>query len=219
MPHRNSVELGFAVAGIATVLFWPVSIYCQTLRENYNPLQRSLSELALGSLGWIQMINFIFVGLLIIGFTVGLFRHVKNSHQPLFRVGVCLLLTTGIEIIIIAFVPTAPYVDMTLRPTPHGIIAGTLISFLMIASFLLLPALKADPRWRGLYWYTLATGIAAVIIGSLRAMAPFVWVYFGLHERLLLANGTIWFVVMGVRLLQIVRQEIKEKQLTSVERV
>ncbi|GHO68074.1 hypothetical protein KSC_069660 [Ktedonobacter sp. SOSP1-52] len=49
------------------------------LRLGYNPIAQEVSDLTAGPFGWVQQVNFIVFGLLIIAFAVGLSRGVRAA--------------------------------------------------------------------------------------------------------------------------------------------
>ncbi|MGZ3611428.1 MAG: DUF998 domain-containing protein, partial [Ktedonobacteraceae bacterium] len=63
---------------IAGPLFVTTLLIEGVTRANYNPWRHPGSSLALGDFGWVQDINFLVGGLLILAFAIGL-RHLLRS--------------------------------------------------------------------------------------------------------------------------------------------
>lgn len=95
------------------------------------------SGLALGPLGWLQVLNFVLFGLMLIIFAVGLHRGVRASGRFSW-IGPTLLVLAGIGMVLAGF-KTDP--DISAGPqTRHGMIHG-LTFFLFVLS--LLPAFSS----------------------------------------------------------------------------
>jgi hypothetical protein len=154
------------------------------------------SGLALGPLGWLQVLNFVLFGLTLIIFAVGLHRGVRASGRFSW-IGPALLVLAGIGMVLAGF-KTDP--DISAGPqTWHGMIHG-LALFLFVLS--LLPAffflwwrLRRGPLWRGYALYTLVTGMLYVVLFFIPQQAVFyVW----------LAVILAWIEVVAIRLRSIV---------------
>ena len=123
------------------------------------------SGLALGPLGWLQVLNFAFFGLTLIFFALGLHREVA-SRGGLSWAGPTFLVVSGISLVLAAF-KTDPH-PMQGPQTWHGAI-HLLAFILLVLSFLLSlffwwRRLGRDPRWRGYARYTLITAIVYIVL-------------------------------------------------------
>jgi hypothetical protein len=151
------------------------------------------SGLALGSLGWLQVLNFAFFGLTLIVFSLGLHRGVASRGRGSWA-GPALLVVSGIALVLAAF-KADPYFSE--RPqTWHGWI-HVLAFILLVFSFLLALffwwwRLRRDPRWRGYDLYTLITAILYV---ALLLVSAWQWGFY-----LFLAVVLAWIEVMAIRL-------------------
>ena len=75
---------------IAGPLFVITLLLDGVTRANYNPWRHPGSSLALGDFGWVQDLNFLIAGLLILAFTIGLrrlLRSTKGSRLGLLLIG------------------------------------------------------------------------------------------------------------------------------------
>jgi len=157
---------------IGPALFVAVFTVEGWLRPGYDPRSMFVSELALGPRGWIQIVNFIVLGVLLLMFTRGVaaeFQHGKAS-----RAGPILL-----TIIAISFLASGPFVmDPVTTPTDqmswhgklHWNVFGALVfSLSPVSCFVFLRRFRQDPNWRVFRWWTLAAGVvtaAAVVVMS-----------------------------------------------------
>lgn len=117
------------------------------------------SGLALGPYGWIQSLNFLVSGLLLVAFALGLHRGMAGRS----RAGPVLLILSGVAMMLLAF-ETDPIIRTGPR-TLHGWIhdlAFVLLVASLAPSFLFLwRRMRRDPLWRDYGRYTLITGLLA----------------------------------------------------------
>jgi hypothetical protein len=123
------------------------------------------SALALGPLGWLQVLNFAFFGLTLIFFAIGLHRSVAPSGR-LSWAGPAFLVVSGVALVLAAF-KTDPHL-MKGPQTWHGAI-HVLAFLLLVLSFLLSlffwwRRLRGDPQWSGYAPYTLITAILYMVL-------------------------------------------------------
>jgi len=151
------------------------------------------SGLALGPLGWLQVLNFAFFGLTLILFALGLDRAVATRGR-LSWAGPALLVVSGVSLMLAAF-ETDPRPMVELR-TWHGAIH--LLAFvLLVLSFL--PSLffwwrrfRRDPRWRGYAPYTSITAFLYIVL-----LLASIWQW-GFY--LFLATVLAWIEVLALHL-------------------
>jgi hypothetical protein len=93
--------------------------------------------------------------------------------------------------------------QQTIEGIIHSIAAKAVFFIFPIASFLIALSLRKDPRWNGLFVHTAVTSslALALVIGRLWLTDELSW--FGLYERILVANTIIRVVIIAVRLLRI----------------
>jgi len=174
-------------------------------RGEYDPIAKQISDLEAGPSGWVQQVNFVVFGLLLVAFAVGLQRGVRPTRAGV--VGPAILGCNGVGLVLAGIFPLREdAAGLVYDPTGVHTVNGT-IFFLSIGIALVVvsPRLRGDPRWRGLATYTLVTGIALLVlfvaVGALTrpADAP-LHDWLGLLQRLVLA---VWFpciVVLALRL-------------------
>jgi hypothetical membrane protein len=210
VPERRAVVAALAAAGIAgPILFTVVVVIQGLLRPGYSPVADPISALATGPNGWVQNLNFIVLGSLMLAYAVGLHLGMRPARAGM--VGPALLALAGVGAVLSGVVPLRA-VAGGLAHEPVGHTVAVFMSFLGAGVGLILTSrrMTGDPRWRSLGTYALATGSAIIVlflaIGALASTpdAPLNR-WFGLTQRLLLV---VWFpcvIVLALRLLRITR--------------
>jgi hypothetical protein len=188
--------IGPAVFAFIVVVL-TIAQYGFMVRLGWDPIGASdvpwPSGLALGPLGWLQVLNFVFFGLTLIVFALGLHRGVAPRGRSSW-IGTALLVLTGVALVLAGF-KTDPYLSEGPQ-TWHGWIH--LLAFILLVLSLLLSLffwwwrLRRDPRWRGYDLYTLITAILYV---ALLFVSPWQWGFY-----LFLAVILTWIEVMALRL-------------------
>jgi hypothetical membrane protein len=187
--------LGPALFGL-TVLLLTVTQYDALLGLGWRPFGDSAlpwpSALALGPYGWVQVANFVALGLLLLTFTAGLRRGLPAGRGV--RAGPALLAVAGVGLVLLGF-KTDP------APTPQswhawihlGAFALTALAVL-VACGVFWRLLRRDPRWRDAGRCSLVT--AFLVLASLAlpgAAGGYVFV-FALLAWLELLACRLWVV-------------------------
>jgi len=174
----------------------------------YSLVRDSVSSLALTPIGWIQSIGFLAMGLLLEIFIAGIFFNIRRARG--FHAGIGLLAFCGFMLMLIAaFRMDAPGAQRTTVGIIHTVASYGLGLLFPIAILSLTPSLKSTPNWRTIFVYTLVAGVLAfgLIIGAFFTEQTG---WFGLYERIIVANAIIWVEVVAVHLLRLsLRQEPK----------
>ena len=166
---------------------------------NYDIIRDTISSLALTSMGWIQTIGFLVIGLLIEIFTAGLFLNIKRRRG--FGFGILLLALFGFGMLLIGAFRTDPVGGpATVNGKIHLVGAYGVLGLFPVAVALLLSSIWNDPQWRGMFRYSAATGLVAFGLAVGRLFLPQLS-WFGLYERLTVANAIAWVEVSAVWLL------------------
>jgi hypothetical protein len=200
-----------AWAGIlGPVLFVAIFTIEGWLRPGYNPLSTYVSALSLGPRGWIQMANFMILGVLLLVFTRGVAYEFRTGKAS--RGGPILL-----AVIAILFMVSGPLVmdpmgtpldQVTIHGTIHGLAGGIIFILMPISCFVFLSRFRVDPDWRSLQWWTLALGIiiaAAVILLTIASKMPALLNVFndwlGLIQRTIIVPFMLWLFIfaLGIR--------------------
>lgn len=222
LRRRGSVLSALAAAGISGPILFSVGFMTQEFfrRGEFNPVAEPVSALEAGPDGWVQQVNFVVFGLLLIAFALGLQRGLRKSRAGV--LGPAIVAWGGAGLVLAAVFPLREdAAGLTYDPTGLHTVNGT-VFFLSVGVGLIVLSfrLRADPGWRDRSWYALATGIALVVmfvaIGVLVAPddAP-LHPWFGLAQRAVLA---VWFsclVVLALRLRRVARAMSNQPVATS----
>ncbi|MEV5967814.1 DUF998 domain-containing protein [Kribbella sp. NPDC051952] len=172
--------------------------------SGYDALRHPVSSLELGANGWIQVANFLVVGLLTIAFAVGLWRSRLRAGAVLIGVWGVGLLGAGVFVTdpVSGFpVGTPPISDYTTSGALHD--GFSLPAFVALAA-----AMIVLSRGHGLKWllYSLLSATAYLVCFVLASSgfnqtASLVDVA-GLFQRLTVTIGWAWTVVLALRVLR-----------------
>jgi hypothetical protein len=200
--------LWLSCSTLASILFTLTYLVEGVTRPGYSAWQQAISALSLGPGGWVQQVNFVVFGLLVIWTAFAWRRFLKGgigaTWYPIFRV------FEGIGLIVDGFISQDPafgYPPNTtlVPPTPHGIIhvlfAFVSIIAIAIGFFILARRFTREPQWRGWATYSLITGVLTIVFISLYgALNGQHSAIAGLFERLSTGLGTIWGIFFFARL-------------------
>ena len=161
-PLRPRAVAVLAVAGIIGPPFYAGAALVQSLiRTDHSLMADPIARLAAGPNGWVQHVNFIVLGVLMIAFAIGLHQGVRPARWGL--VALVFLVLGGLGQVWAGLVdPFPPPFVLTFLGAGIGLIAMS-------------RRMTHDPRWRSLANYALITGIAllvAVPAGVLLGIPP-----------------------------------------------
>ncbi len=200
---RFNIHSVLALAGILGPLAVAIGdLTAATSSPGYSLVKNSISSLALTSIGWLQTIGFLALGLLVEIFTAGLLFNVKRARW--FHLGITVFVFFGFGMLLIGAFNTDPVgAARTIKGTIHGLAASTDFSLFAVAVLALSPSLRQDPDWQPLFRYSLVTCILAVLLGVTLRFFKDGSGGFGLVERILVANMIIWVEVAAINLLRL----------------
>ena len=203
MSKRLSINSVPAIVGIVGSIVVIVGDLAASLSiPGYSPIRDSVSSFALTSLGWLQTICFLAMGLLWEIFAAGLYFTIRRARA--FHVGIVLFALCGFVLMLIAAFHMghtgAPRVDGTI----HTIASYGLGLLFPIAILSLAPSFKNTPGWKNVFIYTIIAGVLAfaLIMGALLA-AQRGW--FGLYERIIILNALVWVEVVAIHFLRVTK--------------
>jgi hypothetical membrane protein len=195
---------------IAPVLFTLVVVAQGILQPDYSHVAMPISALAAWPAGWMQNLNFFVAATLLLAFTVGLHATLRPTRFGM--VGIGLLLAGGAGLFMAGLFP---WIDVNGVPTetPRHVLAAVLTFFCTSTGLIVLSRrIAADPRWRDLSAYVLATGIVMlllfIVVGffGIEEGTPFhAWV--GFLQRVLVAVWFVCLLVMARRMLRFARED------------
>ena len=202
-----------AAAGTIGPVLFTVAVVVQQFyrRGEYDPTAQLVSDLTAGPYGWVQQVNFVVFGLLMIAFAVGLQLGVRPTRVAV--VGPALLGFNGVGLVLAGGFPLREDAAGQVH-NPIGVhTVNGVIFFLSIGIVLAVVSLRlrADPRWRGLATYTLVTGIALlagflVVVALARPAGAPLHDWLGLVQRLVLTVWLACIVVLALRLRRVATQ-------------
>jgi MFS family permease len=208
MSKRLNIDSVPALVGIVgSIVVIVGDLAASSSVPDYSPVRDSVSSFALTSLGWLQTICFLAMGLLLEIFIAGLFFNIRRAKG--FHAGIVLLALCGFVLMLIAAFHMghsgAPPIDGTI----HTIASYGLGLLFPIAILSLAPSFKSTPNWKNIFIYTLVAGVLALalILGALLAEQRG---WFGLYERIIILNALIWVEVVAIHFLRLLlRREPK----------
>ena len=208
--QRSSVIAGLAAAGIVgPILFAVVALVQSLLRPEHSLVANPISALAAGPSGWVQDVNFLLFGSLMIAYAIGLHLGVRPSRWGV--VGLAFLVLSGAGLVWAGLFPatdaTGAYQDdrvLHIVAFPMTFL-GAGIGLIVISR-----RMAGDPRWQSVVTYALATGIAVLVLllaggGLVRAPGAPLHPWWGLFQWILLAVWLPCMVVLALRLLRVTR--------------
>jgi hypothetical protein len=201
-----------AWAGIlAPIIFVGVFTVEGGLRGGYDPMRMYISALSLGNRGWIQISNFIVLGLLLFIFTLGLsieFQTGKASRAGIiaFYIISALFFISGPFVMDPAETPTQ---QMSAHGLIHGLSGGIVFLLMPIIIFIFLRHFLSDIKWRSFRTWTLILGIIeaiGVIVFTYASKIPVEQNAYinllGLFQRIALIPFMVWVVIFGIEILR-----------------
>ncbi len=205
-----------AAAGIVGPVLFTVGFLAQGVlrtdfRAGYNPMAQTISALTAGPDGWVQQMNFVVLGVLVIAFAVGLYQGMQKTRASV--LSPALLAWNGVELVIAGLTPLRETATGRIIGDPLGVHGpNSTIFFGCIGIVLVVVAwqLARDASWRNLAPYTLGSGIVLVVLLVLAlvlvrgAQAP-LHPWEGLIQRVTISVWLLCLVVLARRLWRIAR--------------
>ena len=213
--QRVALRLCLWAGIVGPVTFFVVFTIDGALTPGYSALRDTVSYLALGPYGWIQTLNFIFLGLCVIAFGFGLFNWWRRvAPSRLIVVGSVLIALSGVGYILAAIFtahrPPQP-------PGPLHTLAFEVVFFAQGFGCILIGLrLVPEPGWRWIGWlsFVIAFFTVAAALGNLSSLvsqAPTTPISSpsgafplgGFFNRVLVAIAFIWYLVLATRMLKV----------------
>ena len=198
----NTYSLLSLAGVVGPLVFIAADLTAAISQLGYSPIRDSISSLAWSSMGWLQTIGFLTIGLLVEVFVAGLFFNIRGRRG--FGFGIGLLACFGFGLLLIGAFRTDPVGSQhTIEGTIHSFASYAVFFIFPVASFLIALSLKKDRYWKGLFIHTIVTSSLALALMIGRLWLPDELSWFGLYERILVANTIIWIEIMAIRLLRL----------------
>jgi hypothetical protein len=164
-------------------------------QPGYDAWKQAISALSLGRHGWVQQVNFIVYGVLLILAAVGWYRLLPPGRNAIWF-PLCQGIG-GLGLIGVGLITSG---------TLHTLLAYVLIYALAIGCFALAPRFWIERRWRGWTVYSDITGVLILLFwgifvqganGNLAKVTPIA----GLVERLSAGSHALWLCALSATLL------------------
>ena len=190
---------------IGAVLFVSVFTVSGWLYPDYSPTRMFVSELSLGPHGWVQILNFVLTGALMLVFGLGLAAHF--SIGAAFRAGPALIQGIGVSLMAsgpFTTDPSAMFQQGSIHGFVHGIFGALVFTFAPISCFVFYRRFRRDTDWRPLAVWTLASGVVLTVgvillkISQQPGSGLFEWK--GLVQRVILFTFMAWIFAVAFRL-------------------
>ena len=199
-----------------------VGIFCLEclLRPGYDPKSMYISALSLGPRGWIQMANFILLGVLLLVFARGIAAEFPGEKAS--RGGPILLTILAVLFIVSGFFVMDPMDtppdQMSVHGLIHGLAGGIVFVLMPVIIFVFQRRFQGDVNWQSFQRWTLVLGIVevtAVVVFTIVSKSPQLLATFsdwiGLIQRAALVPFMVWVFLFGLNLL---RQQADAPDLT-----
>jgi uncharacterized protein DUF998 len=187
--------------GIGALLFTAIYLIEGITQPGYDAWRQTISALSLGPSGWVQQVNFIVFGALLVLASVGWYRLLRPGRNaiwfPLFQgLGGLGLMSVGI----------------VTSGTLHTLLAYALIYALAIGCFALATRFGVTRQWRGWAVYSGITGVLILLFwgmfiqganGNVAGLTPLA----GLIERLSAGSHAVWLCVLTATVLVQAREQ------------
>ena len=157
---------------VGPILFLSIFTLEGWLRPGYASMRMYVSELSNGPHGWIQIANFILLGLLFLAFKYGVAAEFKDGKAS--KAGPMLLAIIGASFLLSGPFITDPatiFLQMSWHGMLHGIFGAIVFSLAPVSCFVFFRRFREDQKWQLLQWWTLAVGVLLVALVILLKMA------------------------------------------------
>ena len=205
---------------IGPLVFIIVFILEGLTRPGYSAWRHYVSQLATGDGGWMQVVNFLVCGTLVVAFAIGL-RHAMHGSRG--SIGAPVLIGLfGTALVVAGVFPTDPAlgypVGATRVHTVHGMIHGLagLAAFSLLAASAFVMARHFSPEPGAGRWalYNLGVGllivaffIASTTVSTLDARGVWPNAPTGFFQRIAIIGGWTWIAMVALRFIRLSRPQ------------
>ena len=205
---------------IGPLLFIVVFLVEGLTRPGYSAWRHYVSQLATGDGGWMQVVNFLVCGTLIIAFAIGLRFALRGSRASvgapvLFGLFGTALLVAGIFVTDPALgYPVGAAQVHTMHGMIHGFSGLAAFSLLAASGFVMAWHFAAEPGSRRWQLYSLGVGllivaffIASTTVSTLDARGAWPNAPTGFFQRIAIIGGWTWIAMVAVHLIRLSRPQ------------
>lgn len=163
-PQSRLLQVGGTAGMVGPALFAVVFILQNVVRTDDDAIAEPVSALSIGEYGWVQRLNFVVLGVLLLVFVAALDRGVASSR--LGWVGPTLLSVAGVGLFVAAtFSLARDETGAIYDPSFHQVAGTMFFGGTALGLIALSRRLARDPQWRNLSRYSLGAGIASIAGG------------------------------------------------------
>lgn len=163
-PQSRVLRVGGAAGMVGPALFAVVFILQNVLRTDDDAIAEPVSALSIGEYSWVQRVNFVVLGVLLLLFAAALHRGVASSRPG--WVGPTLLSVAAAGLLVAAtFSLARDETGAIYDPSFHQVGGTMFFGGTALGLMVLSRRLVRDPQWRDLSRYSLGAGIASIAGG------------------------------------------------------
>jgi hypothetical protein len=214
MNQRFITRLLLACGVIGPLLFIIVFLIEGATRPGYSAWRHAVSQLSLGEQGWINSVNFIVCGLLMLCFAIGLRLVLRSGKGSVWGPGLATL--CGVLFIVLGIFAVNPGLGYppgvpptySLHGLIHAVVGTIFFGCLSALCFVLGRRFVDDPDWKGWTPYSIITGamvavfyITAFVVTTLDMNGVLPDAPGGLLQRIAIISGFSWIMLLALRLL------------------
>ena len=168
-------RLGAWAGILAPIIFVGVFMLESALRPGYDPMSQYVSELSLGPRGWVQIGNFVLVGLLLLLFADAVRTEFKDGKAS--RFGPILLMISALALLASGPLVMDPASTPRDQWTWHGILHQLIgaLGFFTLAPVICIVfwrRFREDKQWQSLSAWTVTSTVIILIAIVLLGMVP-----------------------------------------------
>jgi hypothetical protein len=180
-------------------------------------MQSTLSDLALTHYGWVETLSLCVLAIGLMSVAYGLYKNASHGREN--RIALAMFVVASVALFLIAGFKSSETAALTPFVAVHRAAVGVLTVCFPAACLLLVPALRADPRWKSLAVYSAIAGGIGVLLDVAGAAIPrdVQQNVAGLWEKLFVADGLIWCQVFAVKVFLASRRPAKLRVLALPE--
>jgi len=205
-PSRK-VSLGAWAAIVGPTLFVVVFTLEGWYRPGYEPAKMYVSALSLGPRGWIQILNFVVVGISFLLFARAIVAQFPNGAAA--RAGPILFAIMGLSLLasgpFVMDPQATPFSQMAWHSRVHHVLGAVVFSLGPASCLVFFRRFRRDPAWRPLGAWTFAAGLlmaAAVVLMKLAtlpggASVNALQAWLGAIQRVAIVSLMAWVASLG----------------------
>jgi hypothetical protein len=204
MKKRLPLLLGV----LAPIVFIAIFTIGGLFRKDYSAISMYISALSIGSNGWIQIVNFLILGVFLFVFSIRILS--ENTKEKKSKTGPIILLISSI-----CFLLSGPFImdpmgtlreNMTIHGIIHGTLGGIALLLMPIACFVFYNSFKNEKKWIHFKKWTLIAGIMISIslviftfVTKIEYLNKFFINYLGLMQRGVVVPFMIWLFTFALK--------------------